>query len=56
MKVLRILIDAQISTYNSAYEHQLLEDLIWLDEKICNNITDDVRETKMIMLIQICNS
>lgn len=45
MKVLRILIDAQISTYNSAYEHQLLEDLIWLDEKICNNITDDVRET-----------
>lgn len=45
IKVLRILIDAQISTYNSAYEHQLLEDLTWLDEKICNNITDEVKET-----------
>lgn len=44
MKVLRILIDAQISTYNKAYEEKLLKDLSWLDEKICVNITDKVRE------------
>lgn len=45
MRVLRILIDAQISTYNHAYERQLLSDLAWLDEKICSNITDEVIKT-----------
>lgn len=44
VKVLRILIDAQISSYNKAYEEKLLKDLSWLDEKICVNITDKVRE------------
>lgn len=45
IKVLRILIDASISTYNKAYEEQLLEELSWLDAKICGNITDEVKST-----------
>ena len=50
IKVLRILIDAQISTYNKAYERKLLDELKWLDTKICCNITDDVRKETMEML------
>lgn len=50
IKVLRILIDAQISTYNKAYERKLLDELKWLDTKICRNITDDVRKETMEML------
>ena len=44
IKILRILIDAQIQTYNKAYENQLLDDLKWLDDKIRKNITDEVKE------------
>lgn len=44
IRILRILIDAQVSTYNKAYETKLLEELKWLDEMICNNITDEVRQ------------
>ena len=49
IKVLRILIDAQIFTYNKAYERKLLDELKWLDSKICSNITDDVRKETMEM-------
>ena len=49
IKVLRIFIDAQISSYNKAYERKLLDELTWLDSKICNNITDDVRKETMEM-------
>jgi tetratricopeptide (TPR) repeat protein len=49
IKVLRILIDAQVSTYNQAYERKLLDELKWLDGKIANNITDEVRKTTMEM-------
>ena len=50
IKVLRILIDAQIFTYNKAYERKLLDELKWLDSKICSNITDDVIKETMEML------
>lgn len=42
IRVLRILIDAQIYPYNKAYENKLLGDLRWLDDKIQNNITENV--------------
>lgn len=44
IRVLRILIDAEISTYNKSYEAKLLEDLKWFDSKICNNITEEIIE------------
>lgn len=44
IRVLRILLDAKISAYDSEYETKLLEDLEWLDMMICGNITDQVRE------------
>lgn len=43
IRVLRILLDAHVSTYNKAYETELLEDLKWLDKMICDNLTDEVR-------------
>lgn len=42
IKVMRIYLDAKLSTYNSAYEAKLFEQLKWLDTKIANNITADV--------------
>ena len=44
IRILRILIDAEVSTYNKAYETKLLEDLKWLDKKICENLTDEIRQ------------
>ena len=44
IKVFRIYIDSKQSTYNDAYEQHLFAQLKWLDEKIVNNITDEVRE------------
>lgn len=44
IRVLRILIDASVSTYSTWYETKLLEDLKWLDSKICDNITDEIRQ------------
>lgn len=43
IKVLRIYLDAKLSTYNSAYENKLFGQLKWLDNKIANNIDEDVR-------------
>ena len=40
--VFRIYLDAKTSTYNSAYEQKLYEQLRWLDNKIVSNITPDV--------------
>lgn len=57
IKVLRIIIDAQTSSYGQAYESKLLEDLIWLDNKIRNNITKYVREeTSRIYSLKFCYS
>lgn len=57
MKVLRIMLDAQIYPYNKAYEGMLLEDLIWLDEKISSNITQEVKEkTAGIYDLKFCYS
>lgn len=44
IRVLRILIDAELSAYNKEYETKLLEDLKWLDKKICENLTDEIRQ------------
>lgn len=44
IKVMRIYIDAKLSTYDQAYEQKLFSQLQWLDEKIKNNITDYVRK------------
>ena len=43
IRVLRILLDASVSTYNLAYETRLLEDLKWLDSMICSNLTENVK-------------
>lgn len=43
MKVMRIYLDAKLSKYDSAYEAKLYEQLRWLDSKIVNNITKNVR-------------
>lgn len=43
IKVMRIYLDAKLSKYDSAYEAKLLKQLKWLDSKIANNITDEVR-------------
>ena len=45
IKVLQIYLDAKTATYDSAYESRLLNQLRWLDEKVKENITDDVRKT-----------
>lgn len=47
IRVLRMLIDAQIYPYDRQYEKKLLEDLIWLDKLICDNITEDVKTNTM---------
>lgn len=44
IRVLRILIDASVSTYNKAYETKLLGDLKWLDEMICRNLTEEIKQ------------
>lgn len=57
IRVLRILIEAQIYPYNKAYENRLLEDLKWLDSKIQNNITECVKkETSCIYSLKFCYS
>lgn len=42
LKVLKILVEAQIYTYNKAYERKLLSDLQWLDSKIVSGMCDPV--------------
>ena len=42
--VFGIYLDAKQQAYNSAYENKLFDQLKWLDSKICNALTDDVRE------------
>ena len=42
IKVFRIYLDAKLSKYDSAYEAKLLGQLKWLDEKIANNINEEV--------------
>ena len=57
IRVLRILIEAQIYPYNKAYESKLLNDLKWLDAKLQNNITERVKEeTASIYSLKFCYS
>ena len=44
IKVLRIYLDAKTQAYDSAYEQKLFGQLRWLDDKIKNNITPEVRD------------
>ena len=43
IKVFRIYIDAKTLPYDASYESKLFAQLKWLDSKIVNRITDDVR-------------
>ncbi len=43
-RILNMYLDAKASTFDSSYESRLLADMRWLDEKIVNNITDEVRD------------
>ena len=45
IRVMKIYLDAKVSSYDSAYEARLFNDLKWLDGKIKDNMTDAVRET-----------
>lgn len=44
IRVMKMYLDAKVSTYNSAYEARLYKDLQWLDNKIKSNIDDSIRE------------
>ena len=44
IRVMKMYLDAKVSTYDSAYESRLFNDLKWLDGKIKCNMTDEVRE------------
>ena len=44
IKVFRMYIDAKTLPYNSSYESKLFSQLKWLDAKIANCITDEVRK------------
>lgn len=54
IKVMRIYLDAKLSNYDSSYEQCLFDQLKWLDNKIVNNITEEVRaETSELNSIRI---
>ena len=44
IQVFRIYLDAKRCSYNSDYENKLFNQLKWLEAKICNNLTDKVRQ------------
>ena len=44
IRVMKMYLDAKVSTYDSAYEARLYQDLQWLDNKITSNIDDSIRE------------
>ncbi len=44
IRVLAMYLDAATSRYDSAYEARLLDDLKWIDKKIDNNITEEIKE------------
>ena len=44
IRVMKMYLDAKVSTYDSSYEARLYKDLQWLDNKIKDNITDQVKE------------
>lgn len=44
IRVMKMYLDAKVSTYDSAYEARLYQDLQWLDNKIKSNIDDSIRE------------
>ena len=44
IRVMKMYLDAKVSTYDAAYESRLLADLKWLDGKIKNNIGPEVGE------------
>jgi hypothetical protein len=44
IRVMKMYLDAKVSTYDQAYQERLHSDLKWLDDKICNNITAEVCE------------
>lgn len=43
IRVMNMYLDAKVSNYDAAYEARLYKDLKWLDDKIRNNITENIR-------------
>ena len=41
--VLRMYLDSKLSIYDAAYEARFFEQLKWLDEKLANDLTEEVR-------------
>lgn len=54
IKVMRIYIDAQISTYNKAYEQKLFAQLRWMQGMIENNLDEEI--TKGVRFYQLAGS
>ena len=44
IKVFSIYLDAKMQPYDAAYDERLFKQLRWLDTKICDDITEDVRK------------
>ena len=57
IKVLRMYLDSKLSIYDAAYEARLFEQLKWLDEKLANDLTEEVRETTSLgYKLSLCES
>ena len=56
IKVMRIYIDAQISTYDKAYEQKLFAQLRWLQQKIKSDIDDEVVKGFHLYQLNFCFS
>ena len=56
VKVMRIYIDAQISTYDKTYEQKLFAQLRWLQEMIESHIDDEIAEGVNFYDLKICFS
>ena len=42
IRILRIMLDALVGSYNASFETRILKDLQWLDKKIENNLTEEI--------------
>lgn len=56
VNVMRMYLDAKLLPYNRFYEYRLYEQLQWLDQKIADNITPDVRRKTAEQWDLFCNT
>ncbi len=43
VKILQLMVDAQLGSYDNDFEQQIFPQLKWLDNKIANHLTDEVK-------------